>query len=129
MTRLKHIRIAFDNAGGVTIIAPTYAHSYSDGVQPAEDVMTLLDGGNINLWDGNDKELLAVLDDNEIARYERVYDLAEVDELFKSGKVEIDEDDVYVRDGRLNSRLSGHSESQFFRSMAVLRAGNTRVES
>ena len=108
---LTEVRVAFDNAGGVTIVAPDYAHSYNDGKQPAEDVQTLLDGGDIILWDGNDEELLAALDEDEMDRYERVYTVAEVAESLKSGNVEIDEDDVSV-DGR---RLSGYSESQFFR--------------
>ena len=116
MTNLTEVRVAFDNGGGVTIVAPTYAHSYNDGKQPAEDVQTLLDGGDINLWDGNDDELLAALDEDEMDRYERVYTIAEVAGLLKSG-VEIDEDDISV-DGR---RLSGYSESQFFR---ILKAAN-----
>ena len=113
MTNLTEVRIAFDNAGGVTIVAPTYAHSYSDGKQPSEDVQTLLDGGDVNLWDGNDEELLAALDEEEMNRYERVYTIAELVALLKSDSVEIDEDDVSV-DGR---RLSGYSESQFFRAL------------
>ena len=63
MTNLSEVRVAFDNAGGVTICAPTYAHYYLDGRQPAEDVQTLLEGGEINLFDGNDDELLTSLDD------------------------------------------------------------------
>ena len=113
MMNLTEVRIAFDNAGGVTIVAPTYAHSYSDGKQPSEDVQTLLDGGDINLWDGSDEELLAALDEEEMDRYERVYTVAELAALLKSDSVEIDEDYVSV-DGR---GLSGYSESQFFRAL------------
>ncbi len=120
MTNLTEVRVAFDNAGGVTIVAPTYAHGYDDGKQAAEDVKVLLAGGNINIWDGNDEELLSALTEEEIDRYERVYTVAEITDLLKTGKIEVDEDeDVYIRDGRLNSRLSGYSESQFFRLLAV----------
>ena len=44
MTNLTEVRVAFDNAGGVTIVAPTYAHGYDDGKQAAEDVKVLLAG-------------------------------------------------------------------------------------
>ena len=112
---IDEVRVAFDNGGGVTIVAPTYAHSYNDSQQAAEDVRALLDGGDI-LWDGNDHELLAALDEDSLDRYDRVYTIAEVESLLKSG-VEIDEDDISVG-GR---RLSGLSEAQFFR---ILKAVN-----
>ena len=114
MTNLNQVRVAFDNAGYVIIVAPAYAHTYSDGEQAGADVLTLLDGGDINFWDGNDYELLGALDDDAMGRYERVYTVAAVADLLKSGRVEIADDDVWV-DGCL---LSGDSVSRFFRALS-----------
>jgi len=119
MENLNEINIAFDNAGGITIVAPTYAHSYSNGRQVADDVTNLIEGSKLSLWDGNDEELLAALTPDELDRYERVYTVAEIEELCdrRDTKVEIDEDGVSIHDGRLNARVSGFSETQFFLAM------------
>ena len=120
-TSTKSLKIAFDNGGGVTLFGRNYAHSYDDGKQLARDVISLLAGSDVRHWDGNDDDIRRGMKEEDLSRYEAVYTLPEIAHLLANAKIEVDEDDVYVRDGsrRGNNPLSGHTEREFFRSVSA----------
>ena len=120
-TSTRSLKVAFNNGGDVTLFSRNYAHGYDDGKQLAADVISLLAGSDVRQWDGNDDDIRVGMTKEDLSRYEAVYTLPEIADLLAHARIEVDENEVYVRDGsrRGNNPLSGHTEREFFRAVSA----------
>ena len=119
---LDEIEVGFDNAGGVVILAPHWAHGYVDGKQAAMDVLELINGSSISAFKGNDEEFLAYLNENDgLNRYDHVFTVAELAELLKNRRIEVEEDATYIRDECV---ISGRNEKEFFTALVSQSMGS-----
>lgn len=112
---LDEIEVGFDNACGVVILAPHWAHEYTNGKHAAADVLELINGSNIKTFDGNDEEFLAYLNENDgLNGYDHVFTVAELAALLKNRQIEVEEDATYIRDECV---ISGRNEKEFFTAL------------
>jgi hypothetical protein len=116
MENLETIIIRFDNAGGIQLLSPTYAHDYYGNFpyerHAADDVLLLLNGADLSDFDGNDADILAAhLADEPYDNDTSVsYKLTEIAALIAERKIMRTEDGVEV-DGK---HISGHAQTVFF---------------
>ena len=109
--------IAFDNAGGATLICGRYAHFYDNGQQLASDVLAIICGASpCRDWDGNDLDLYKAMRKGDLDGYDKVLTFDAIrGTLAEPSSVEIDGDEVSVD----NKSISGYTLSLFWRSISA----------
>ena len=90
MRKTRKAKVIFDNGGGITLqLNNEYAHYYQDYQDAAEDYCLYQSGVGLEDWDGNDKELLNFIPDQESVRNGgyKVYDQDDIKNLLKQDNV------------------------------------------